>query len=171
MTIRKRLSLVSILLGWVVITAQAQSAVTIIERIGRSLPEADAAWKLIAKDAHRRDDGTWQANLRWNRGTSEGHGTSESRGSSEKGATVFVHPSLKVAKRAFRPQGKEDVSEGFRIDGVGDEAFLWPPKAAQGGAYNIRFRRAEVEVWTSGGTEEEAKRHASILAASINASR
>lgn len=157
--------MVSILLAWVVITAHAQSAATIIERIGRSLPEADAAWKLIAKDAHRRDDGTWQANLLWNRGTSE------SRGAFEKGATVIVHPSLKVAKRAFRPQGKEDVSAGFRIDGVGDEAFLWPPKAAEGGACNIRFRKAEVEVWTSGATEEEAKRQAAILAASINAPR
>jgi hypothetical protein len=158
-----RLGLFSLMLSCVVITAQAQSAATIIERIGRSLPEADAAWKLIAKDAHRRDDGTWQANLRWNRGTSE------SVGIIEKGATVIVHPSVKVAKRAFRPQGKDDVSEGFRIDGVGDEAFLWPPKAAAGGAYNLRFRKAEVEVWTSGGTEEEVKRHAAILAASITA--
>jgi hypothetical protein len=96
-----------------------------------------------------------QASLHW------------TNGSIDKNATVIVHRTLQAAQQAFRPQGKQDLQEGFRIDGVGEEAFLWPPKPAVGGAFNLRFRKWRVEVWTSGQTEEETKRHARILADAI----
>ena len=132
-----------------------QKATAIIDKIRQSLPQSEAGWKLAATDSYRRADGSVQANLHW------------TNGSREKGATVIVHRTLKQAKREFRPSGKEDVQEGFRIDAVGDEAFLWPPEAPRDGAYNIRFRKARVEVWMSGPTEEEVKRYARIIAAAI----
>jgi hypothetical protein len=152
------------LLACFVFTANAQrppsiadhKAAAIIDKIARSLPESDGGWTLTASESYRRDDGSTQASLHWTNGTVE------------LAATVFVHTTVAKAKGGFRPSGKEDVQEGFRIDGVGDEAFLWPPKTPAGGAYNIRFRKAQVEVWMSGVSEEEVKRYARIIAASIS---
>ena len=84
---------------------------------------------------------------------------------------MIVYPSVKSARRAFRPSGKEDLQDDFRIEAVGDEAFLWPPKTPEGGAYNLRFRKAQVEIWISGPTAEDVKRDALRIAESIGSAK
>jgi len=146
-----------ITLACVVTSANASKAAPILDRIAQSLPRIDPGWKHKSTEAYERSDASTQANIKW------------SNGDIERGATVIVYPSVKRARRAFRPSGKEDLQEGFRIDGIGDEAFLWPPKTPEGGAYNIRFRKAQVEVWMSGGSESDIRRYALAIAMAITA--
>ena len=135
--------------------SNAQPADSILDRIARSLPQMDAGWTYEITPFSKRHDGSRQASVKWK------------NGSNESGATVIMYPNLKSAQRAFQPSGKEDLQDEFRVAGVGDEAFLWPPKAPTGGAYNMRFRKAQVEIWMSGPTEEEVKDHATRIAAAI----
>ena len=81
----------------------------------------DSEWKHKATEAYKRVDGCTQASIKW------------SRGAIDQRATIIIHPTLKRAQLAFRRGGKEDLQDDFRIDGIGDEAFLWPPKSPQGG--------------------------------------
>lgn len=136
----------------------AQNSDSILDAIGRTLPQLNSGWTFAIGEAWQRDDGTRQASIKWNKGTAE------------RSATVVIYPTVKSAQQAFRPSGKEDLQEEFRIDGIGDEAFLWPPKTPEGGAYNLRFRKAQVEIWM-GGTEEEVKAHAVRIAAAIGAKK
>jgi len=143
------------MLTFIVTIANAQKPTQLLDQIARSLPQIDPVWKHTSTDSYRHDDGSTQASIKW------------SNGETERGATVIIHATLKRARRAFWPSGKEDLQEAFRIDGVGDEAFLWPPKSPAGGAYNMRFRKAQVEVWMSGGSESDVRRYASAIAAAI----
>ena len=155
MKLKLSVVLVVMILACFVSRTNAQKAAPILDKISRSLPQMDPGWKHGGTEVHERDDGSTQASIKW------------SNGDIERGATVIVHPTVKRAQRAFRPSGKEDLQEEFRIAGVGDEAFLWPPKAPEGGAYNMRFRKAEVEVWVSGSSEGDVKRYALAIAAAI----
>jgi len=155
MKLKLSVLLVVMMLACFVSRTNAQKAAPILDKISRSLPQMDPGWKHGGTEAHERDDGSTQASIKW------------SNGDIERSATVIVYPTVKRAQRAFGPSGKEDLQEEFRIDGVGDEAFLWPPKAPEGGAYNMRFRKAEVEVWISGSSEGDVKRYARAIAAAI----
>lgn len=150
-----QIGLVVIILSCFVSTAIAQKPALILDQIAQSLPQMDHRWKYNGTEVYERGDGSTQARIRW------------SNGKIEWDATVIVHPTVKRAQRAFQLRGKEDIQEGFRIDGVGEEAFLWPPKVPEAGAYNIRFRKAQVEVWISGGSEDDVKRYALAIAASV----
>jgi hypothetical protein len=136
----------------------AQKPAAVLDRIAQSLLQVEAGWKHQSTEALPRSDGSTQATIKW------------SRGETELGATVFVHRTVTSARRAFLPSGKEDLQEGFRIKGVGDEAFLWPPKTPEGGAYNIRFRKAHVEVWMGHASESELIRYARAIASTIGTS-
>jgi hypothetical protein len=152
------LVLALLILGAGLVTAvSAQKPASILDRIAQSLPQTEPGWKHEGTEAFSgsRSDGPMQAQIKW------------SRGGTELGATVFVHRTVASAKRAFLPSGKEDLQEGFRIKGVGDEAFLWPPKTPEGGAYNIRFRKARVEVWMGHASEADLRRYAQAIASSI----
>jgi hypothetical protein len=130
---------------------------SILDEIARSVPRIDPAWEHVGTESHKTHDGATQASIKWK------------RGANELGATVVVHATVKSAKRAFLPSGKEDLQEAFRISGVGDEAFLWPPKTPEGGAYNIRFRKAQVEVWMGHASETDLRRYAQAIASAIPA--
>ena len=149
------IALVVMMLVCFVSAAHAQKTAAILDQIAQSLPQMDPRWKHRSTEVYKRDDASTQANIKW------------SNGNIERGATVIVHRSVKKARRAFRTSGKEDLHEGFRIDGVGYEAFLWPPKSSIDGAYNIRFRKAQVEVWMSGGSELDVKRYALAITLAI----
>ena len=136
-------------------TAVAQEADSILDVIARSLPQMESGWTYEITPVSTRQDGAKESSIKWN------------KGNVERGATVIVYPTVNSAKSAFRPSGKQDLHEEFRIDGVGDEEFLWPPKTPEGGAYNMRFRKTQVEIWLSGETEEDVKGHAMRIAASI----
>jgi hypothetical protein len=155
MNLKLTAGLVVIVLACFASAAEAQKAAPVLDKIARSLPQVDSGWKHTGTEVYERDDGSTQASIKW------------SNGEIELGATVIAHPTVKKARRAFRPGGKEDLQEGFRIEGIGDEGFLWPPKAPVDGAYNIRFRKARVEVWISGATERDVKRYALAIAAAI----
>jgi hypothetical protein len=132
----------------------AQRAAPILDRVARSLPESNQSWRLIEKNSQIRDDGSAQASFRW------------TDGGTNVGATVIIHRKLFSAKKAFEPNDKNDAHEGFLITGIGDKAYLWPPKVENGG-YNLRFRKGRVEVWMSGASEDVLKRCAQHVAASI----
>lgn len=153
--LKKSPGLVLALLAGLLSTASAQKAVPVLERVARSLPEREASWRLVQNETFLRGDGSSQASLRW------------TNGATEVSATVIVHRRLKTAKEAFRPYHAGDVHESFRITGIGDKAYLWPPKVEKDGAYNLRFRKGRVEVWISGESEEVVKRCAQYIAASI----
>lgn len=155
MKLKIPVGLVVIVLACFASTASAQKAVPVLDQIARSLPQMDPAWQHRGTEVYERHDGSTQASIKWG------------NGEIERGATVILHPTVKRARRAFRPSGKEDLQEGFRIEGIGDEAFLWPPKTPVGGAYNIRFRKAQAEIWMSGGSEGDVKRYALAIAAAI----
>ena len=146
--------LVMLLAGFVT-TAKAQNPPALLDKIARSLPQIDPEWRYKSTDVSERSDGTVQANIKWRK-----HDV-------ERGATIIIHSTVKKARQAFRPSGKEDLQESFRIEGIGDEAFLWPPEAPKDGAYNMRFRKARVEVWISAGSEDEVKRYARAIAAAV----
>jgi hypothetical protein len=149
---------VVILLVCFVSTTGGQKAAPLLDQIVRSLPQMDSGWIHTGTDVFQGNDGSTQADIRW------------MNGDIELGATVMVYPTVKQARQAFRPSEKDDVQEAFRIDGIGDEAFLWPPKVPVGGAYNIRFRKAHVEVWMGAACEAELKRLALAIAAAIERS-
>jgi len=85
----------------------------------------------------------------------------------ERRATVIVHRTLKAARRAFRPLGKSDPQESLKVSGIGDEAFLWPPKVLTGGAYNMRFRKGRTEVWVSAESKAEIEWVAAVIVTAI----
>lgn len=155
MSRKSALPLLFIPLTVLVSMASAQTADSILDDIARTLPETDAGWTYQIGRPTKRPDHAMQASIKWN------------KGASERWATVIVYPDVKSAHRAFRPTGKEIPQADLRIDGVGDEAFLWPPKTPEGGAYNLRFRKAQVEIWISGATEEDVKAHAIRIASVI----
>jgi len=133
----------------------ARNASSIVDAVSQSLPAADSSWQLQQKYSNPRDDGSIQASIRWTNGTEE------------RGATVIVHRTSKSAERALRPRGKGDPHESFRLGGIRDEAFLWPPKIPTDGAYNLRFRKGHVEVWISAATQSEIEHIAAVIAATI----
>ena len=135
--------------------AVAQKAAPILERVARSLPESGESWRLVDKESQIHNDGSAQASFRWN------------DGSKHLSATVIIHRRLYTAKKAFEPNDRNDSHEDFVIPGIGDKAYLWPPKVEKDGAYNLRFRKGKVEVWMSGASEEVLKRCARYVAASI----
>ena len=142
-------------LGCCVSAAKSQKAASLLDEIAESLPQIDSEWKHKGTEAYKRADGGTQASIKW------------SKGDINQGATVIIHPTLKSAQLAFRRSGKEDLQDDFRINGIGDEAFLWPPKAPQGGAFNIRFRKGRVEVWLGSGSEIDVRRYGLAIVAAI----
>jgi hypothetical protein len=150
-----RNSLGLLLLAGFINAAGDQKTVPILERVARSLPDRDPNWRLIHNESYARSDGSSQASLRW------------SNGSTEVGATLILHRTLMAAKDAFKPAYKGDPHEDFRIPGIGDRAYLWPPKAPEGGGYNLRFRKGNVEVWIGAESEEVVTRCARYIAAAI----
>ena len=155
MSRKSALPLLFIPLAVLVNMASAQKADSLLDDIARSLPQLESGWTYEITPISTRQDGSTQSSIKWN------------KGNVERGATVIVYPTVESAKRAFRPGGKQYLQEEFRIDGVGDEAFLWPPKTPEGGAYNLRFRKTQVEIWISGATEEDVKGHAMRIASVI----
>ena len=155
MKVKLSIGLAVVVLACCVSTANSQKPSSLLlDQIAGSLPQMDSEWKHKATEAYKRADGCTQASFKW------------SRGEIDQGATIIIHPTLKRAQLAFRRSGKEDLQDDFRIDGIGDEAFLWPPKSPQGGAFNIRFRKGRVEVWL-GGSEIDVRRYGLAIVAAI----
>ena len=154
--VRSALSLAVMLLVGPFGSSVAQKPASILERIARSIPEREEHWKLIRKESQRHSDGSAQASFGWTDGVSNVR------------ATMIIHRNLRSAKNAFEPHDKNDVHEDFQISGIGDKAYLWPPKTPADGAYNLRFRKGKVEVWISGASEEVLKRCARHIAAAAS---
>src|SRR4029434_155886 len=81
--------------------AGTQKTDPILDQIARSVPREDPAWKHTSTGAYKRGGASTQASIKWN------------NGDIQRGATVIVHPTVKSARRAFRPGGKEDLQEAF----------------------------------------------------------
>jgi len=145
-----------LLLFYLCSAANARSAVSIVHTIAQGLPSADSAWQLREKHSERYGDGSVHADIEW------------TNGATKLGATVIVHRTLTSARHAFRPDGKDDPHESFRVSGIGDEAFLWPPIVLTGGAYNLRFREGRTEVWISAASQAEIERIAGIIAGAVS---
>jgi hypothetical protein len=153
--VTSRLCLVAAVVVIVSSPTFGQKSAPVLERVARSLPESGETWKLVDKDSRTHNDGSAQASFRWN------------NGATQVSATVIIHSRLAAAKKAFEPIDQNDPHEDFVIPGIGDKAYLWPPKVEKDGAWNLRFRKGKVEVWMSGASEEVLKRCARYVAASI----
>jgi hypothetical protein len=137
-------------------TAEAQKSDSMTERIKHSLSENEADWKIIETiGPHQRKDAI-QTSLRWRKGTEE------------VTATIIIYQKLKTAKEQFKRDHQGEASmENFQVKGIGDDAYLFPPKVDKGGAYNLRFRKAQVEVWMSAASDETIRRCAKYVATSV----
>ena len=141
-------------------TVQAQSSASIVERVKRSLSENEPDWKIVIVEvspARRSADGTIDAILRF------------SSAGEEASASLTIYGLVRAAKNQFKTTGEGASTNDFRVAGIGDEAFLFPPKVREDGAYNLRFRRARVEVWVSAASEATVRRFAKHIAAAIPA--
>lgn len=161
--LKKSLSFALFLLTCFLSTANAQKTVSVFERVAQSLSEKEPNWKLIKNDDYYPLHGNGfssaqAANLSWSNGTTVIH------------ATVILYRKLKAAKKAFSPRDKGHPNESLRIAGIGDKAYLWPPKVRGGTAHNLRFRKGRMEVWLTGFSEEVVKRCGQIVASSIPSS-
>lgn len=126
----------------------------VFERIKQSLPQRDAGWKIVEADGpvkHR--DGSQQASFLW------------TNGSEEVSATVDFYKSAKAAKGRFKsPHKGEPAMESFFIDGIGDEAYLFPPIILhQEGPFNLRFRVSRFEIWMNAHSKDTVMRCAQYV--------
>jgi hypothetical protein len=118
----------------------AYPASSSFDSIMHSLPREEPGWKVTeVVEPVRNRDGSVQGGFLW------------VKGMEEVGATVILHKSLKAAKREFRSSSQCDASlDDFLIDGIGDEAYLFPPIVRDpDGSYNLRFRKGRYEILLS----------------------
>ena len=144
------------------VAAEAEQADAVFERIKQALPQRGPGWSLVETDeADHPGDGSRQAGYVW------------ANEAGEVRATVIWHRSLKAAKAQFRGSPKAGPSvESFGVDGVGDEAYLFPPIILnQEGPYNLRFRKGQVEILMSANTKDSILRWARCIAEAISPPR
>ncbi len=140
------------------IAPKAHSSDAAFERIKNSLPQGEAGWKIIRADGPvKLEDGSQQADFIWANGTEE------------VSATVILYKSLKAAKDQFKRSPKTEPSmDAFLIDGIGDQAYLFPPIIhGQTGPFNLRCRKARYEVLMNAPTKETIKRCAKYVVETI----
>ena len=141
------------------VAAAAEQADAVFERIKHALAQREPGWSLVETDeADHPGDGSRQAGYVW---------ASEA---GEVRATVICHKNLKAARAQFRgsPKGGPSV-ESFRVDGLGDEAYLFPPIILnQEGPYHLRFRKGQVEILMSANTKDSVLRCARFIAEAIS---
>jgi hypothetical protein len=141
------------------IAAKAHESDSVFERIKHSLPQREAGWKIVEADKPvKQSDGSQQANFRWG------------NGEEEVSATVTLYKSVKAAKGQFkRPYKGEPSMESFLIDGIGDEAYLFPPIILnQDGPFNLRLRVSRFEIWMNANSKDTVLRCAQYVIASIS---
>jgi len=129
------------------------------ERIKHSLPQREAGWKIIETDGpNTQSDGSKQASILWCNGVEE------------VSANIILHKSVKAAKRQFKRSHKDDPwMDSFLIDGIGDEAYLFPPIILnQDGPFNLRFRKGQHEIWMNAKSQDMVKRCAQYIIDSIS---
>jgi hypothetical protein len=146
-------------LTFFLIAAKTSELDSVFERIRNSLPKREVIWKILKSDGpYQHGDGSKQADYIW------------SNGSEEVRATVILHGSLKAAKEQFKnPQEGEPAMNGFLIDGIGDEAYLFPPVILnQQGPFNLRFRKAQFEISMSANSKDTIRRCAWYIIDSIS---
>ncbi len=133
----------------------------VFERIKQSLPRREIGWRLAeADEPFRHRNGLIQASYVWSSGVEEVR------------ATVIMHNSSKAARAQFkRPSKGEPAMESFRVNGLGDEAYLFPPIILhQDGPFNLRFRKARFEISMSADSKVTLERCAKIIIEAIAAS-
>jgi len=141
------------------IAVKAHTSDSAFERIKHSLPQREAGWKIIkADDPYDQRDGSKQAHFLW------------ANGVEEVGATVILYKSLKTAKDQFKRSHKDESSmDVFLVDGIGDEAYLFPPIILnQDGPFNLWFRKARYEILMSANSKNTVKRCAKYIIDSIS---
>lgn len=141
------------------IAGKAHASDSAFERIKHSLPQREASWKIIeADEPFRQRDGSQQANFRWG------------NGAEEVSASVTLYKSVKAAKGQFKRSHKDDSSmDSFLIDGIGDEAYLFPPIILnQKGPFNLRFRVSRFEIWMNANSKDTIVRCARYVIDSIS---
>lgn len=144
------------------LSPNAYGADAAFERIRQSLPQREAGWTIVETDGPRTlGDGTREVSFVW------------AKGSEEVTATVTLHKSLKAAKAQFKNSGEDgSLMRSFMIDGVGDEAFLFPPIIRnQSGPFNLTFRKARYVVWMNASLKDTILRCAKHIVGSIIESR
>ena len=125
-----------ILIGFSTVAADQQQN-PVFERIKQYLPRREVGWRLAeADEPFRHRSGVIQASYVWSSGVEEVR------------ATVIMHNSSKAARAQFKRLSKgEPAMESFRVNGFGDEAYLFPPIILhQDGPFNLRFRKARFEI-------------------------
>jgi len=140
------------------IAPKAHSSDAAFERIKNSLPQREAGWKIVKADGPvKLDDGSRQASFIW------------TNGKEEVSATVILCKSLNAAKEQFKRSPKTEPSmDAFLIDGIGDQAYLFPPIIhGQTGPFNLRCRKARYEILMNAPTKETIKRCAKYVVEAI----
>ncbi len=141
------------------IAGKAHASDSAFESIKHSLPQREAGWKIIeAEEPFRQRDGSQQANFRWG------------NGAEEVSASVTLYKSVKAAKGQFKSSHKDDSSmDSFLIDGIGDEAYLFPPIILnQKGPFNLRFRVSRFEIWMNANSKDTVTRCAQYIVDAIS---
>ena len=141
------------------IAAKAHKSDSAFERIKNAIPQREAGWKIIQTDEHyNQGDGSMQFDVLW------------ANGSEEVSATVILHQSLKAAKKVFkRPPEGEPSMDSFLVDGLGDEAYLYPPIILhQDGPFNLRLRKGRYEISMSANSKDTVKRCARYIIDAIS---
>jgi hypothetical protein len=154
---KKVLISITLILACRLIIANAQRQESVLDRIERSIPDREAGWKLIKDEAYLRNEGDDfpQANLFW------------SNDVEEVGAYIVIYGKLESAKEVFERDFKDEETERrFRLEGVGDAAYLWRP-SKEGEGYVLRFTKANLVVMMSSKSEATVKRCARYIAESI----
>lgn len=134
----------------------AGSADAVIDKIGRSLPAREAGWTLTEADGpHASGDGTREMNFTW------------IRSSETVSALILVFRTVKAAKLQFRDTVGEDGvhMQGFMINGIGDEAYLFPPIIRdRPGSFNLSLRKGRSVIWMTAESKQTILRSAAYVA-------
>ena len=156
---KKNFYLILLTFIFCVIAGNVHASDSAFERIKHSLPQREAGWKTIETDGpNTQSDGSKQASFLWFNGLEE------------VSANIILHKSVKAAKRQFKRSHKDDPwMDSFLIDGIGDEAYLFPPIILnQDGPFNLRFRKGQHEIWMNAKSQDMVKRCAQYIIDSIS---
>jgi hypothetical protein len=139
--------------------ARAEAAKTVFDRIARSLPDREAGWSLAEADGpHVLQNGTKEMNFTWVR-----HAESVN-------ASVLVFRNARAVRRqpSGPPQKDEVPMKGFLIDGIGDEAYLFPPIIqGQPGPYNLSLRKKRCIVSVATWSKDTILRCAAFISDAV----
>lgn len=157
--LRRRVTLVLLMLLGLSTAAIAQRSDLVFEKIKHSLPQREISWHLTETDEpYKQRNGLIQASFVW------------SSGEEEVRATVVSHRSVKAVEKQFRRSPKGEPSmDSFRVSDLGDEAYLFPPIVLnQDGPFNLWFREAQYEISMSADSKATLERCAKYIVEAIS---